>query len=173
MISEKRYQRYDLMSHLFLSYMSALVIFASIFSQELAAAVPQFHKIAIVLSLALFTTSIIIYGFRFSDRATAYRHCYLKLQSLEESFDSQPDPASAYDRILAAYPNHAQSDYEDLILNRTLFANRKLQVGDETLTWTWFVLIKRTACLLTFWFVVLGPPLFFTTLFALPFIRAS
>lgn len=127
MHSEKRYRLYDMTSHLFLSYMSLLMIVASVFSKELAFEVPHFNIITIILALFLFTTSLIIYGFRFSEMANKHRDCYLKLQGLEQNLDQQSDPGIAYQEILTCYPNHAEMDFEDLVLARTFFGNSKLK----------------------------------------------
>ena len=170
MFSERRYRLYDVTSHLLLSYMSLLIIVAFVFSDELGSEVPHFDKIAITLALFLFTTSLIIYGFRFSEMANKHRDCYLKLQGLEQNFDQQSDPGTAYQEILSCYPNHAQRDFEDLVLDRTCFGNRRVHSGEEEITWTGWMLLKKVIRFFAFWFLILVPLLLVTFLFLRPFL---
>ncbi|MCB7130127.1 MAG: SLATT domain-containing protein [Candidatus Brocadiales bacterium] len=170
MFSEKRYRWYDLASHFFLTYMSLLIIVAFVFSNELVLAVPHFDKITITLALFVFTTSLIIYGFRFSEMANKHRDCYLKLQHLERTFDQQSDPEAAYQEILSCYPNHEQRDYEDLVLDRTFFGKRGLKIGEERIKWTYWLLLKKAIRFVVFWFLILAPPLSVSTFFLLPFL---
>lgn len=163
MFSEKRYRLYHLTSHLCLTYMSLLIIITSVFSGELALVVQYLDKIIITLALLLFTTSLIIYGFGFSEMANKHRDCYLKLQGLEQNFDEQSDPGAVYQEILSCYPNHAQRDYEDLVLDRTLFGTRRLQSGEENINWTVWMLLKKVIRVAAFGVVIL-------VILALPFV---
>ena len=168
--SENRYRLYDLTSHLFLTYMALLMIIASVFSKELGLVVRHFEKITILLALFLFTTSLVIYGFRFSEMAGKHRDCYLKLQGLELNFDGLSDPSTLYQEILSCYPNHAQRDYENFIIDRTLFKAAKLTVDKEAISWTKWMLLKKVVRIAAFWFLVLAPPFSITYLFSSPFL---
>ena len=170
MISEKRYRLYDVTSHLFLTYISLLMIVASVFFDELALEVPNFRIITIILALFLFATSLIIYGFKFSEMANKHRDCYLKLQGLEQDFDHQSDPGSAYQEILSCYPNHAQRDFEDLVLARTCFGKSNLQSGEKEITWTISMLLKKIIRIFGFCLLILSPPILVTFLFLKSFI---
>lgn len=165
MFSERRYRLYDRTSHLFLTYMSLLMIIAVIFSGELADSVPHLNEIRITLALFVFTTSLIIYGFKFSEIADKHRNCYLKLQALGQNFEKETDPAQAYQDILSDFPNHASWDYDDLILDRTLFRKSKLNVGDTEITWTVWILLKKVIRLFVFGISILILPVSVTALF--------
>ncbi len=167
MNSERRYRLYDITSHLFLTYMSFLLIISSVFSDELRLTIEYLDKITATLALFIFTTSLIIYAFKFSERADKYRECYLRLQGLEQSFDNEKDAVGAYQEILSGYPNHSPTDYEDLVLDRTFFGNRTLQTDGEPIKWTSWMLLKKVLRFITFWLVVLAPPCVTTLIFVL------
>ena len=58
MISERRYRRYELVSHILLAYLSFLLIASSLFNEDLSRYVPYFDKINIVISVFLFAASL-------------------------------------------------------------------------------------------------------------------
>lgn len=165
--SEKRYRLYDVTSHLCLTYMSFLMIVASVFSKEIAAVLPHFDKITITLALFLFTMSMVIYGFKFSLIANQHRDCYLKLQALEQNFGQLLDPGAAYQEILTGYPNHSSWDYESLILERSLFGNGVLKSGGEEIKWTYWILLKKIFRLTVFLTLIIVPPMYVTYHFVL------
>jgi len=170
MITEQRYKRYDIRSHLFISYMSLLMILTTIFSEDLSSVVPYFRQLEVVIPLALFAASLIVYGFKFGDCAHQFRECYLKLQSLYEKFDKTSDPTSEYEEILQRYPNHAESDYEELIIKRTLFDRQKISSGGVNHKWTYWMIAKWLGRVTWFWFFVVGLPLTITAHFLLSMI---
>lgn len=171
MFSEKRYRTYDIASNIVQTYMAVLMLAASVFSDELRATVPLFDKITIVLSLFLFGSSLIIYGFRFVETANKHRDCYLKLQRLIESYERQSDPGAAYHDILAQFPNHAPRDYEDFVLSGTLFDRKTLKIGDKAITWTAWMLISKVMREAVFWLLILILPAATTLALVWPFVR--
>jgi hypothetical protein len=61
-----------------------------------------------VLSVLVFTLSLLLSGFQLSETASKYRSCYLELQRL---IDNPPeDLADRYHDILEKYPNHSDID---------------------------------------------------------------
>lgn len=170
MYSERRYRLYDVTSHIFLSYMSLLIIIAAVFSDELSKSVSHFGAITIILSLFLFATTLIVSGFKFSETANKHRDCYLKLQNLEQTFDQHADAAAAYDQILNLYPNHAQRDYEALVLDRTLFGRGSLMSGQTKITWDYWILFKKISRFISFWVLIISVPLYISYLFLWPFL---
>lgn len=76
--------------------------------------------------MALFTTSLVIYGFRFEENANKHRECHLKLQALLSRKDTTDDIQKEYNEILSLFPNHAPIDYIRLIMKQTCFQNKKI-----------------------------------------------
>lgn len=169
MVSEQRYRQYDLASHLFLSYMSLLMIVSVIYSNELQGRIPHFEKISLIISLLIFSTSLIMYGFKFSETASSYRECYLKLQSMLNSFDSYSDAGSKYDEILSACRNHASADFEALVIERTLFKKCGLSSGGKEIRWDILMLLKYITRRLAFSATCIGIPLATTLFLVRPF----
>ena len=102
--------------------------------------------------------------------ANKHRDCYLKLQGLEQDFDQQSDPGIAYQEILSCYHNHAQKDFEDLVLARTCFGKDKLQSGEKEITWTILMLLKKIFRIFGFWLLILAPIFLVTFLFLKSFL---
>lgn len=171
--SEKRFRLYDRCSHLSLAYMSLLMILATVFSEKLAKAVPHFDVIIITVPLFLFTVTLIILGYRYSRTADDFRECYLKLQALEQNFDNEDDPIGAYHNILACYPNHSPWDYENLVLERTLFGNETLHIGDMPIKWRPWMLLRKVLRTVAFYLFVGILPISVTYLLLQPFIFGS
>jgi len=171
MVSERRYRTYDTASHLFLTYMSVLMIAVSLFSDQIRSEIPYFDKVAIAIAVALFATTLVVSGFKFSDAANKHRECYLKLQYLDENFDTVADVAKKYNEILLNYPNHAQRDYETLVLNRTLFSSRNMKIGDEEITWSVWMLVGKLIRFAGFASLIIALPLSVTILFVTSILR--
>ena len=171
--AEVRFNLYDVTSHIFLTSMSLLMIIAAIFYQEFATHIPYFDKITVTISLIIFTTSLIIYGFKFKEIANLHRECYLKLQALEREFDNNPEPEKIYQTILDQYPNHSPRDYEELILARTCFGNETLSNGGREITWTFWMLLMKAIRFVIFWGLIFGPPLLAAMLFAWPLLASA
>lgn len=127
MQAEKRYKKYSLISHLFLSYYALLLIFLSIFSKSITTPLPL-SQINIALATAIFGASLIVYGFKFGETAQSHRECYLRLQRLIALENDEHELTAQYHEIIAGYPNHSASDYEDLIIDRTLIKNEPLHL---------------------------------------------
>jgi hypothetical protein len=155
MIAEKRYRLYDNISHLLLSWLSLSVIAWVVIrgSQSPSAALDTYTA---VLSVFVFAISIIVFGFRFGETATLHRECYLRLQKL---YDSEPDAellTGKYHEILGAYSNHADKDFEALVIEKTLLHHRKMWGKDgEQINWTSSMLVKFVLRATTFWLLTI------------------
>lgn len=125
MRAEVRYRRYHLAAHFFISYYSLLVIIASIFASELTELASVTDKIVIALSVVVFSLSLVIYGFRFSETADKHRECYLRLQRILDD-STIADLADQYHSILQHYPNHHSHDYDDLLVQQAILLGRPL-----------------------------------------------
>ncbi|MBF5095556.1 SLATT domain-containing protein [Azospirillum sp. INR13] len=126
MISERRYLSYDLAAHLMINTLSAVMLLASIYPQEIGSIIPGFSKINVACSILLFAISLIVYGFKFGEKAARHRECYLKLQDLIEHEMPHHQMAEKYSAIMECYPNHASRDYFDLIFERCNVQNNPI-----------------------------------------------
>jgi hypothetical protein len=125
MRAETRYRRYHLAAHFFVSYYSLLVILASLFATELSAFLPSPDKIIIALSIAVFSWSLVLFGFRFSETADKHRECYLRIQRLLDT-GASTDLAAEYHATIEHYPNHDSSDYNNLLVENAVFLRRPI-----------------------------------------------
>lgn len=117
MNSEARYKSYSLASHMWMSCFTFALITYSVFSDQYKLLIPNLDKVNICLSIASFSLSLILYGFKFDERANLFRECYLKLQSLYKADAEISDINREYAAILSQYPNHTENDYKDTIIN--------------------------------------------------------
>jgi len=170
MYSEKRYKIYDISSHIFLSYLSLLLIVGSIFSKDLGGYLAHFDKLMVTLSLLVFTTSLIIYGFKFGEKSNQYRECYLKLQALGQNLKNVNSPEQEYASILECYPNHPDRDYHDFIISKTLIDRGTITSGGENISWTLWMLGTKIIRIVTYWGLLFLPPIFISYFFAQPFL---
>lgn len=151
MHSEVRYRLYSVVSHILLSYFSVVIIVISILSEALEEKVEHLSQINTVIALFLFATSLIVYGFKFEETARLHRECYLRLQELFSSKFSEDEKIEHYNRILLAYPNHAERDYESLVVRRTLLNNADMSNSKGPVTYSVTMLISWIARGIGFW----------------------
>ncbi len=88
---------------------------------------------ALSASVVVLVASLVAGGFRFEARAHVFRECYLKLQKLEGKILSSEEKLAEYLEILDIYPNHAEKDYYDLIVNHTYWEGKSLSIGEKPL----------------------------------------
>ncbi len=59
-----------------------------------------------------------------------------------------------YKEILAKYKNHSDSDYENLIINRTYFEKKELwDANGNNINWNKIQLVRYWARFFLFWFI--------------------
>lgn len=150
MHAENRYKSYSLVSHLLLSYYALIMIFISIFSNNLPPYLPL-TQINIALSTAILSASLIIYGFKFGETAQLHRECYLRLQRLLALVDDEKILVEKYHEIISGYPNHSTNDYDDLVIDRTLTKKGTLGNSKGPVRWTGWMLFKKIVRWVTFW----------------------
>jgi hypothetical protein len=142
MLSENRYRPYGLSSHVLLSYYALWLIIFSLFGAELSASIGLFDKIITTLSIATFTCSLVLHGFRFSETADKHRECYLRLQRLYSTAADSAHLAENYHEILLAYPNHASRDYHDFVVQRARLAkDPPLSATGSPICATWYMIM--------------------------------
>lgn len=149
--TEKRYRQYDIMSHLVLSMLSAIVISLTLFKDILPQGAPL-ETYTIVYSIFILIASVVVFGFRFGETATLHRECYLQLHRLNDSKQDTAEVVRCYHDILSSYPNHSDLDYESLVLGRTFPNSKGLKRLDGTdINWTWGMLFRWCIHQITFW----------------------
>ena len=118
-ISEKRFKSYALVSHLALTWYAFLSIVFSIFQINIAKTLGAegATQASLVVSVLTFGLSLIIYGFRFEEYAGVHRDCYLRMQNVYQSNDSDSVKLDKYRKLLDHYPNHSTRDYQKFLLS--------------------------------------------------------
>lgn len=116
MQSHTRYARYDLISHIALTFYSVLLLGFSVFSNHLNETNigPYTSEVSIVLSLSVLCASLVIWGLKFGKTADQHRECFLALQRLYDDQERRKN-ISEYHQILDRYPNQSDFDYEAML----------------------------------------------------------
>lgn len=156
MNAEKRFRKYDIVSHLLLSWLSLSVITWSVVRSTITSTA-HLDIYTAILSVFVFAFSVVIFGFRFGETAAQHRECYLRLQRLHDGSFTDEELTRQYHESLASYGNHSDWDYESLILDRTLFSSRKIWARDgQDITWTTYMLAKHVLLSGMFWFFTIA-----------------
>lgn len=151
MEAEKRYAMYDNVAHIILCVFSVSLIGLTVFSSRISENVPL-DAYAIWFSVWVITFSVVVFGFAFGKTSILHRECYIRLQKLYDSRADAKEIEHAYHDIISSYPNHSDTDFDRLILNRTLFHSAELtDPRGNSLTWNWFMLLKFLASQAFFW----------------------
>lgn len=118
-ISEKRFNRYAVISHLALTWYAFLSIVFSIYQTDIAKTlgVVGANQASLVMAVLTFGLSLVIYGFKFEDAARVHRECYLRMQSLYQSSKSDEIKLEEYRKLLDHFPNHSSGDYQELLFS--------------------------------------------------------
>lgn len=120
MTTEARLRFTSLVSNAMLSWYSFALIVFSLLDLSNKFSIANFSMISAVVSIAIFSMSIFVYGERYSDRAEQFRSCYLKLQSLYESNLTTPMKMQRYAEILSLYENQSDKDYDEMLFDAFL-----------------------------------------------------
>lgn len=152
MQAEKRYAMYDNVSHIILCVFSIILIGIAVFSKRFPENVPV-DAYTIWFSVWVIVFSVAVFGFGFGKKAVLHRECYIRLQKLHDSRSKAQVIESEYHDIISSYPNHSDSDFDRLILNRTLFNSAGItDPKGNSLNWNWIMLSKFLVSQLLFWF---------------------
>ena len=122
MEAETRFSRYDLVSHALLSWYSLCLLSYSVFEYQ--------KELLTIMSAAILVLSSIIWGMRFGESASSHRSCYLELEKLYGSEDSQTEKQAKYQEIIGRYRNHSKFDY-DSVLNQRIAISKRIVRGRE------------------------------------------
>ncbi len=145
MNSEVRLRRYELAWHLLLCFLSIFIVGVTIFKKYLAAGFP-IDEYLLLCSILILALSILVFSFKFGEKASQFRECYLKIQELLDNNDDYQKLATKYYAILNAYPNHSEADFYWLIVKQSVFSKAKLtDVNGQDLraTPTMFLVLLR------------------------------
>lgn len=149
-MAENRYKRYSVASHLLLSYYAILLVVSSTIPNILS------PELEIFVSIVTFAASLIIYGFKFDQTGSLHRDCYLRLDDLRGQNLDDGLTFERYQTLLAGFPNHADRDYEDLIIDRTLLKSKTMWDESGPVTWNGYMLFRKTIRFLFFWITILS-----------------
>lgn len=115
--SEIRFQRYNtVLNWLVISYSFALIS-VSIFSSSAEETIVSNH-LQLILSIAIFTLSCVLFGANFNGRALEHRECYLRLGKLQDSPKTDVEKCEDYHELLAGYQNHRYRDYLKFVIDQ-------------------------------------------------------
>lgn len=116
MVAEKRLRLWAVVAHLALSWFSFCLIAASVWA-AFNDVDWRYNAANILLSVFVFGLTLILYGFRFEERAGQFRECYLKLQAIDRGSLADQQKLDKYHELLANYPNHSESDWDTVLFN--------------------------------------------------------
>lgn len=163
--SERRLRAYALISHLLLTWYAFWSIVFSVYQSKIGGAIGDVaaSNLGIILSVLTFGLSLVISGFKFEERASTYRECYLKLQSLYRNKDAE-NRLSTYHDLLDHYPNHSTSDNDRVIFDGWL-RNQRVSNSNGLIPVTVLLVATQIARRLAAWIITavlfLAPPVAF------------
>ncbi|MBB3412065.1 hypothetical protein FHT87_006035 [Rhizobium sp. BK316] len=170
MISERKALRNQNVSFLAVTYYSLFSVILSIFADFYSEPYPVLDKINLSASVVVLVASLVAAGFRLEARASAFRECYLKLQSLYDEELPESDKKKKYREIMMDFPNHSPRDYTDLLVNHIMLEGKTLSSGTKTLVYTTAMAISFFARATLYWMLLallfLGPVIFLLWPFA-------
>ena len=117
--AEKRLQNYAFWSHLLMTYY-AIFLIAAQFLISPDQTPDLLTKLNIFLSIVVLIFSLLIYGFRFEERAAKHRDCYLRLQRLLDAGYTPKKTLDLYHEVIDGYPNHIDQDYNNFLVETIL-----------------------------------------------------
>ncbi len=119
--AESRSKLNDLVAHLVTIWYSFWLIVWSLFQEPIKNSVKYYDQINTTFSVALLAMTLTLYGFKFGQRAEAYKKCYHQLQRLRGMLNSLNDVEKIYKEYidtLEASPNHTNFDYQRLLFEQ-------------------------------------------------------
>ena len=152
MAAESRYNNYSLITHVMLSVLSTIIVVASVLSLKWPE-IDYLAEYSVVTSIFVLVFSLIVFGFKFGEKATLHRECYLRLDRIRDENSASKDLLQAYHSVLGGYPNHSNVDYTSLVVDRTLIKRKKLKSpSGEDVTWTMLMLFSFLWHRILIWF---------------------
>lgn len=146
MTSEARLRSNARISNILLAWYSFSLIAFSIADLSKIVSISNFSLISAAGSIAIFGTTLYIYGERYSERAENFRNCYLKLKALYESSSPIQEKMQKYAEVLEIYENQSDADYDEMMFDAHLRGqDLSNSQGSIKITWAKFgtVLCRR------------------------------
>ncbi len=164
MIAERKALRNQNVSFLAVTYYSLFTVILSIFDDFYSGPYPALADINLASSVVVLVASLVAAGFRLEARASAFRECYLKLQTLYDEDFSDQDKKMKYREIMVDFPNHTPRDYADLLVNHIAFEGKSLTNGASELAYTGFMMASFIFRIALYWgllaILFIGPIVF-------------
>lgn len=163
--SERRLRGYAVLSHLLLTWYAFWSIVFSVYQDNIGEKIGSVEasKLGVILSVLTFGLSLVISGFKFEERASVYRECYLKLQALYRA-KADDNKMVMYHQILEHYPNHTNSDNDKVKFDGWL-GKQPVSNSRGPIPVTKVLIVTQVARLVGKWVLVLvlfaAPPLAF------------
>jgi len=111
-----RFDRYDIVSKLSITYYSAFIIILSLYNNSSSEINYSFSITS--ASILILIVSLLVTSMKFKERALAHKQCYIKLhelqyeaQKIEKTGDSDIDLFRSYNEVLNLTENHSVYDY--------------------------------------------------------------
>lgn len=126
MEASARYYSYDTISHVMLTFYSILLLAGAVFSDSLKeSAVGMFlDEILIVLAICILAANLMFWGLNYGRTARQHEECYLELERILSSKQSNEEKITEYHAVKKQFPNHKTRDYEK-VLFRKIFLEKK------------------------------------------------
>lgn len=151
MIAERKALRNQNVSFLAVTYYSLFIVILSIFDDFYSKPYPALDEINLASSVVVLVASLVAAGFRLEARASSFRECYLKLQTLYDEELTDQEKRMKYREILVDFPNHTSRDYADLLVNHIAFEGKKLTSGSNELRYTLFMMASFIFRTMLYW----------------------
>ncbi len=154
MIAERKALRNQNVSFLAVTYYSLFSVILSIFDDFYVNPYPALNDINLASSVVVLIASLVAAGFRLEARASAFRECYLKLQSLYDEELADHEKRTKYREIMMDFPNHTPKDYTDLLVNHIMLENKTLRSGDSKLDYNCLMAASFFSRAILYWGLV-------------------
>lgn len=154
MIAERKALRNQNVSFLSVTYYSLFTVVLSIFDDFYSVPYPSIDEINLASSVVVLVASLVAAGFRLEARASVFRECYLKLQTLYDEELADQDKKMKYREIMDDFPNHTPRDYADLLVNHIALEGKKLTNGADQLDYTSFMMLSFLFRFALYWSLV-------------------
>ncbi len=164
MISERKALRNQNVSFLAVTYYSLFTVILSVFADYYREPYPLLDEINLSSSVIVLVASLVAAGFRLEARASTFRECYLKLQTLHDEDIPEQEKKMKYREILVDFTNHTPKDYTDFLVGHIFVERKSLCSGGRKLEYTTLMVLSYFSRIALYWSLVsalfLAPILF-------------
>ena len=154
MLAERKALRNQNVSFLAVTYYSLFSVLMSVFQDFYIKIYPALNNINLSASVVVLVASLVSAGFRLEAKASAFRECYLKLQSLHDDEMPEKEKRKKYREIMMDFPNHTPRDYSDLLVNHIMIEGKTLKNGEKEIRYTNYMLISFLFRFTFYWILI-------------------